>query len=292
MTSSLPDGRLSGASNSAWRFRRCTCVDGWALKSTHVHLRNLHAELLAPLNLPSGSDIVIVPHELLHRVPFHALHDGDEYVIDSHQVSYAPSATIYKLCGGRQVDTRGDSLILGIPDARAPFILQEVETVARLVSNPRLHVGAAATAAALREEGSTSELIHIATHGHFREDSPLFSRIRLGDGYLTLYDLYTLRLPADLVTVSGCETGLNVADRGDELGGLVRGLLSAGARSLLLALWNVHDQSAASFMAAFYRNRRKGGTKAASLRNAMVELRAEYPHPYHWAPFVLIGAPD
>jgi CHAT domain-containing protein len=267
-------------------------VEGWPLKSTQVHLRELHAELIAPLRLPRGSELVIIPHELLHRIPFHALHDGDEYLIDSHQISYAPSAAIYKLCCDRRIHTGGDSLILGVPDARAPFILEEVQAVAGAVANPRLLIGAAATASALRERGSASEIIHIATHGYFREDNPLFSRIRLGDGYLTLYDLYALHLPADLIALSGCETGLNVADPGDELGGLVRGLLSAGARSVLLALWNVHDRSAARFMEVFYRSRQSGRDKATSVRNAMIELRNKYPHPYHWAPFVLMGAPD
>ena len=115
------------------------------------------------------------------------------------------------------------------------------------------------------ELGSTSRIIHIATHGYFREDNPLFSGIRLGDSYLTLYDLYSLRLPAELVTVSGCGTGLNVVTAGDELGGLIRGLFSAGARSLLVTLWDVHDRSTAEFVKSFYRNlwrrRRQGAAR-------------------------------
>src|SRR6185437_12451827 len=130
---------------------------------------------------------------------------------------------------------------------------------------------------------------HIATHGTFRQDNPMFSGIRLGDAYLNLYDLYQLQLEADLVTLSGCATGLNVVTAGDELLGLIRGLLYAGAQSLLLTLWNVHDRSTADFMTSFYRRFQEGADKTAALQSAMHELRQRYPHPYYWAPFVLIG---
>jgi CHAT domain-containing protein len=117
----------------------------------------------------------------------------------------------------------------------------------------------------------------------------MFSGIRLGDAYLNLYDLYQLKLNAELVTLSGCSTGLNVVAPGDELLGLIRGLLFAGAHSLLLSLWDVHDQSTADFMACFYRRLQDGNNKASALQGAMAELRERYPHPYHWAPFTLIG---
>ena len=117
----------------------------------------------------------------------------------------------------------------------------------------------------------------------------MFSAIRLGDAYLNLYDLYQLKLNAELVTLSGCATGMNVITSGDELLGLIRGLLYAGAHSLLLTLWDVHDQSTADFMASFYRRLQATGSKASALQGAMIELRDRYPHPYHWAPFVLLG---
>ena len=183
----------------------------------------------------------------------------------------------------------GTSLVLGIPDAQAPMILQEVRAVAEILPDAELIVGAAADEDVLREKGLHSRLIHIATHGRFRQDNPMFSGIRLGDAYLNLYDLYQLKLNAELVTLSGCATGLSVVAPGDELLGLIRGLLFAGAHSLLLSLWDVHDQSTADFMAYFYRRLQEGKSKASALQSAMTELRDRYPHPYHWAPFTLIG---
>ena len=117
----------------------------------------------------------------------------------------------------------------------------------------------------------------------------MFSGIRLGDGYLNLYDLYQMRLDARLVTLSGCATGMNSVSDGDELLGLQRGLFCAGASSLLLSLWDVHDSSTAELMQEFYRGYITSGDMAGSLRAAMHALREQNPHPYFWAPFVLTG---
>ena len=260
------------------------------LQATQDHLRQLHNELLAAvLEHWNGEHLIVVPHGILHYLPFHALYDGKRYVIDSFRVSYAPSATIYALCHNQRANSTGPSLILGVPDPYAPFILQEVQAVASALPQPELLIGDSASPDALREKGLLSRLIHIAAHGDFRQDNPMFSGIRLGRAYLSLYDLYQLKLPVELVTLSGCATGLNVVAAGDELLGLVRGLLCAGAQSLLLTLWDVHDQSTAEFMTSFYRRLRAHGAKAHALQEAMLEVRDRYPHPYHWAPFLLMG---
>jgi CHAT domain-containing protein len=260
------------------------------LEATLAHLGQLYEELLAPLRgRLRAKHLVIVPHGLLHYVPFHALFDGAGYVIDSFTVSYAPSAGIFALCQRKAAAPEGIPLILGVPDARAPLILDEVNAIAGILPGAELIVGPQANTQALRDKGSRSRLIHIATHGNFRQDNPMFSGIRLGDAYLNLYDLYQLRLEAELVTLSGCATGMNVVSPGDELLGLVRGLLFAGAQSLLLTLWDVHDRSTSEFMTRFYQRFVDGEDKASALQGAMLELRQQYPHPYYWAPFTLTG---
>jgi CHAT domain-containing protein len=98
-----------------------------------------------------------------------------------------------------------------------------------------------------------------------------------------------MSLPVDLLTLSGCVTGLNVVADGDELFGLTRGLLYAGARSLLLSLWEVDDQSTSEIMEEFYTGLKRLQRKADALRAAMLNARERYPHPYYWAPFKLIG---
>lgn len=161
--------------------------------------------------------------------------------------------------------------------------------MARILPQAEVFLGRNACEKVLREKGPKSRLIHIATHGFFRRDAPMLSGIRLGDSFLTLTDLYHLRLQADQVTLSGCSTGLNVIAPGDEVIGLMRGLLFAGARSLLLTLWDVSDESTAEFMKAFYGRCFNHMDAASALQGAMQELRERHPHPYYWAPFTLVG---
>ena len=260
------------------------------IQSTNTHLKSLYDELLAPIrDRLTAAHLLFVPHGPLHYVPFHALFDGESYLIDQHTVSYAPSASIYKVCAEKQANTAGPSLIMGVPDEKAPSILDELRSLSGILPHPNLYIGKAASEYVLKSAGPGSRFVHIATHGYFRQDSPMFSSIRLGNSYLSLYDLYQLRLPAELVTFSGCATGLNVVAAGDELIGLARGLFQAGAQSLLLSLWDVHDQSTAEFMKAFYSAIQAGENKASAAKAAMLTVRQQYPHPYQWAPFVLMG---
>ncbi len=260
------------------------------LAATQSHLAELYQELLAPLRPQlDAAHLIFVPHEVLHYVPFHALYDGRQHLIDSFSVSYAPSATIYALCHGRATNSAGPALILGVPEPRTPSILDEVQSVAARLPQPELYLGRDAGEGVLRAKGESSRFVHIAAHGFFRSDNAMFSGIRLGGSDLTLYDLYHLKLPAELVAFSGCVTGLNVIAAGDELLGLARGLFCAGAASLLLALWEVSDRSTAEFMKAFYDRFLTAHNRAAALRDAIRDVRERYPHPVHWAPFVLSG---
>ncbi len=260
------------------------------LQATQSHLEALYAELLAPLlSHLQAKHLIFVPHGSLHFLPFHALKNGHTYLCDTHTVSYAPSATVFALCQEKPPSNMAASLVMGIPDERAPHILAEVQSVASILPQTDLFLGGQATADILKKKGAQSAILHIATHGTYRQDNPMFSGIKLGDGYLNLYDLYQMRLSARHVTLSGCATGMNVVAAGDELLGLQRGLFCAGAASLLLSLWDVHDRSTAELMQAFYKNFTETGDMAVSLQSAMMLLRQENPHPYFWAPFVLIG---
>lgn len=263
---------------------------GPLLEATQAHLRELYEQLIAPLqHLLCARRLIFVPHDTLHYLPFHALFDGTRYLIDSHLVSYAPSAGVLALCCQERGTIRGPSLILGVPDRRAPNILEEVQAISAILPDAQLFLGESASEEILREKGPSSAFIHIASHAYFRRDNPLFSGIRLGASYLTLLDLYRLNLPAQLVALSGCGTGMSVVAGGDELLGLVRGFLSAGSQSLLLTLWDVHDTTTAQFMKLFYSRLSRSPDMALALQSAMLELREEHPHPYYWAPYLLVG---
>jgi CHAT domain-containing protein len=263
---------------------------GSLLEATQLHLKTLYDALITPIRAHlRGKNLIIVPHGLLHRLPFQALFDGQEYLIDQFTLSYAPSATIHALCAKRPVNSKGPALVMGIWDAAAPSIRDEAVEIAKVIPQCELLLGRDATAAALQTTGSLCRFIHIATHGYYRQDSPTFSGIRLGDSILSLYDLYRLRLPAELIVLSGCATGVSTVAGGDELLGLVRGLIYAGARCTLLSLWDVNDRSTLEFMTFFYGRLQSGANKAEALQRAVQNVRLKHPHPYYWAPFNLIG---
>ena len=260
------------------------------LQATQSHLDSLYNELISPLGARlDKKHLIFVPHGPLHFLPFHALRKDGAYLCDSHTVSFAPSATVFAYCQEKTPAPTSGSLVMGIPDQRAPQIAAEVRSVAELLPGAQLFVGAEASVDVLKTKGAQATLLHIATHGTYRQDNPMFSAIRLGDGYLNLYDLYQMRLSARHVTLSGCATGMNFVAAGDELLGLQRGLFCAGASSLLLSLWDVHDSSTAQLMQSLYEHFLATNDMAVALQLAMQSLRQQHPHPYYWAPFVLVG---
>jgi tetratricopeptide (TPR) repeat protein len=256
------------------------------------HLRDLYDALIAPVaaEIAGYEHLIVVPHGVLHQAPVHAFFDGERYLSERFTVSYAPSAGVFARCAERGEGPSDAALVMGVPDARAPWIETEARAVAEALPGARLLLREEATEARLRQWGPASRYLHIAAHGVFRRDNALFSYIRLGDSAVNLVDFYRLHLTAELVTLSGCGTGLNAVVGGDELIGLIRGLLFAGARSVVASLWDVNDESAAIFMTALYRRIRAGSAKAQAVREAMIEVRTSRPHPCHWAPFILVGA--
>jgi CHAT domain-containing protein/tetratricopeptide (TPR) repeat protein len=262
------------------------------LEATNAHLVEFYEQLIEPVaaEIQGAAHLIIAPHDFLHYLPFHALLGPDLTPLgERFSISYTPSASVYYLCATKQVTASDQALILGVPDPQAPQIEDEVHAVSQVLPGSEVYLGASATDAVLREKGANSRFVHIATHGYFRQDNPMFSSIGLGNTHLNLFDLYQLNLPCELITLSGCGTGLNVVVGGDELLGLVRGLLYAGTQGVLVTLWDVNDQSTAEFMELFYRALKSNGNKARAVQKAMAEIRRRYHHPYYWAPFVLVG---
>ena len=261
-------------------------------RAIETNLANLYHELIAPVRAHlHGQRLVIVPHGVLHQLPFHALTRDGTALLDEFEITYAPSASVLAWLLKKEPVRTSESLVMGVADPLAPQIQREVETVVSDLQNATLLLGESATLESLRSFAPRAHNIHIAAHGYFCQDNPMFSSIRLGDSSLTLIDLYQLALSADLVALSGCGTGINVVLGGDELRGLVRGLLHAGAHSMMVSLWDVHDESTTEFMTLFYKNLRSM-TKSQALRLAALEVRKNRVHPYYWAPFVLVGKPS
>lgn len=258
-------------------------------------LAALHALILAPVLRAAGDvrRLLVVPHGPLHKIPFHALWDGERYVVEDYEVQYAPSASLLGHLTARNDATpaTGAALVVGVPDALAPQIGREAARVAATLGTDRLLLGADASVERVIAAAREADIVHLACHGRFSVESPLASGLRLADRWLTVRDVYRLRLRATLVTLSGCETGRTAIGGGDEVVGLMRGFFAAGASSLLLSLWTVNDESAADLMTIFYDTWRRGATKSAALRTAQRTLLAARPHPAFWAPFIMGGNP-
>jgi CHAT domain-containing protein len=261
----------------------------------------LHARLLGPLALRRGEALIVVPHDVLHYVPFHALRPASGWLVEERAMTYAPSATAAARLATGTPRPRRQLLALGNPDVGSPrqalpAAQREVERLQALFSESEVHVRKAATKARLVSRAPDSQVIHVAAHADVDEIDPLYSKILLAPldgkpGDLEAHEVYRLSLPrTSLVTLSACDTGLGRVSRGDELWGFTRSFLSAGAPTLLVSLWPVEDESTALGMVRFYDALRSGPSRDALRAAQLAVLRdSRTAHPFFWAPFILIG---
>jgi CHAT domain-containing protein len=270
-------------------------------------LVGLYTELFRPLeSLIERDRLIIIPHGPLHYVPFHALTAGaGRYLIDRFEMSYCPSAAVLGLCRARSRRTRRiwrsrksrdpsamGLVAVGVSDSETPRIREEILTLRGIFPDTIAILESEATRDNLLRLAPAARFLHIATHGHFQRDNPMFSYLTLADCRLNFYGLLDLNLDAEMVTLSACQTGTNAVMPGDELHGLMRGFLCAGAPSLVISLWSASDQATADLMTRMYQNLRQGDSKRAALRKAQLSIKEAYRHPYYWAPFVLMGSPN
>ncbi len=261
-------------------------------------LQKLYNLILRPvLTCTSKRKLVVILHGVLHGIPIHALHDGSRYVLDNFEIRYAPSASAWYMgrCRCKKDSEKqrkyaaNTSLLMAIPSPGIEQVTKEVDNLAKNLNRPVVFHGNKATIKAFHENAPNCNILHIAAHAVFREDSPLFSAIKFADGWLMARDLYDITLGCDLATLSACRTGSAFIAPGDEIYGLARGFLFAGAKSLAVSLWPADDVSTSVLMPAFYGGIQQGKSISESMREAQLQTRKQYPHPYHWAPFIIIG---
>lgn len=256
--------------------------------------------------LDSGRRLLIAPHGLLHYLPFHALRpDGGPPLLTRVTISYAPTLRAWEaLATAAMTADSGQelkkALVVGVGDfsGQAPPLActeAEAQDVAgRLGARAHLFTGRALTCEQLARWGADGTLagfdvIHLATHALFDGAHPLQSRILLADGGMTVPDLFRLRLNARLVILSACQTALSKLEPGDELLGLREALLFAGARALVVSLWQVDDAVTGHLMAHFYAHLLAGAQPAEALAAAQRTLYQAGEPAFNWAPFVLVG---
>jgi CHAT domain-containing protein/tetratricopeptide (TPR) repeat protein len=286
-------------------------------RSTRHILGQLYDELVGPFAAQlAGSRparLAVVPHGVLHQAPFHAFFDGERYLLERFLIGYAPSATVLLLCQQRNLRRHGTAVVVGVSDPLIPHVTREVLGVAGRVAGAELLLDDRATVAALQACVTDCRLLHLACHGLFRADNPNFSALKLADGWLTAADVAQMSFDNAFVALSACESGRSEALGGDEIIGMIRSFLGAGAAGLAVSLWLVEDETTAELMTSFYShveaatNVSRAAAGAApsvggvsefrdpelgysiALREAQLALKARHPHPYYWAPFVYVG---
>lgn len=263
-------------------------------------LRRLHDRLIPPaLRAAAGGSLLIVPHRALHYVPFAALRDERGYLVERWAMRVLPSAGVLPFLPPPGKGYGDNLVIFGNPDLGdssqdLPSAEQEARAIAAGTGNSQLYLRKEASRAMLREQALRASTLHIASHGQFHGDKPLQSALYLApdeqsDGRLTVSDLYSLRLGSRLVVLSACETGLGAIASGDDVVGLVRGFLYAGAGAVVSSLWAVDDEATSGLMTAFYQGLPALGARQA-LRHAQLQTLRQYPHPFFWSAFFLTGA--
>ena len=282
-------------------------------------LQKLHQLLVKPIAdlLPTDPNqrVTFVPQSDLFLVPFPALMDSKgKYLIEKHTILTAPAIQVLELTRQQQKriktlpkSSRQNALIVGNPTmpkfntkygepgkqlSSLPGAKREAEAIASLFNTTAL-TGDKATETAIKAKLPQAGLIHLATHGLFDGFQGLQSSIALApssqdNGLLTASEILDIKLNADLVVLSACNTGRGRIT-GDGVIGLSRSLISAGVPSVLVSLWSVPDSPTASLMTDFYQNLSKNPDKATALRQAMLTRMKQHPNPRDWAAFTLIG---
>ena len=256
--------------------------------------RTLHDLLIEPLleqapAVREASRLIVVPFGALHALPFAALFDGEKYLIERYEIHTAPSASI--ACANREPRraVTGKPLVVAVADENAPLIDEEADLLGRAHGLDVLR-GGAATIDQVRQAVRGRSTLHFACHGRFIGSLPSASGIKLADGWMPVREIVDLELDAQVVFLAACETGRNSVLAGDELAGISRAFLAAGARCLVAGLWSVRDHAALAVSESFHQEFASGARPSAALRRAVLASLQKWSHPSWWSPFVVTGS--
>ena len=278
--------------------------------------------------------IIFIPDDILHFLPFETLltkKNSSRWLVQDYRVSYVPSITSFReiLLRKKGENREKDILSFGNPyfgeyegmensyaalsleDTRNDFRLNplkysqmEVEKIAALfLKNKRdVYTGEKATETSLKQAALVDyKIIHFATHGLIDNRNPARSAIVLSlrdqsseDGFLQMREVFDLKMNADLVALSACQTGLGQFIKGEGIEGINRAFFFAGASSVLMSLWAVNDQASYQFMQRFYTHLRSSDSIVDALQRSKIEMinSEALSHPFYWAGFVVSGKAD
>jgi CHAT domain-containing protein len=272
-------------------------------------LRAAALALIVPVlpAIPGGTrQLIIVPAESLASVPFAALPlppfgaEPARPLLERFAIAYLPSASTLQFLNigpaHHESDVflgaLGDQSVDGLP--ALPGTLQETAAIQDLYPRAQRLVGAEFTHDAAVQALTQHAVVHFATHGLVDAQAPLFSALVTAPAEgrasrLSLYEVVDLQIKSRLVILSACETDLGQVRGGDEIIGLTRTFLQAGADGVVSSLWQVDDSATALLMATLHEKLRAGESASVALRHAQLMTRRRFPQPYYWAPFTANG---
>lgn len=271
--------------------------------------QDLYRSLIAPL-VPylHSSRLVLVPHGALQQLPWAALQEPEtgRYLAQAYTLSLVPAAGAL-VAGSKPLEPRSDgpirALVLGDPETAIPGLpplpaaRREAESVARILGT-KAEIGKQARESTLRGAAASLSLLHLAAHGEQDAKEPRASFLALApdaeqDGRLKMGEIFDeLRLPKrPLVVLSACQSALGRRSGGDEIEGMIRAFLYAGAGAVVATLWSIDDEASELLIESFYKNLVAGQSAAEALRGAqrMMIAHPKYGAPYYWAGYVLTG---
>lgn len=312
--SNQPEGKAATSIEDLVRISRD--LNGPGAVRSQVARKQLHQLLIEPIAqlLPKEPTerVIFMPHESLFLLPFPALEDASgQYLIQKHTLLTAPAIQVLDLTRQQRqrLETKyreplsgKDALVVGNPQMPAdleplPSAEQEALAIAQIL-NTKAIVREQATKFEILQKLPSSRLVHLATHGLLSDVKKVgvpgalaFTPSRNDDGFLTSGEILNLKLNAQLVVLSACNTGRGKIT-GDGVIGLSRSLITSGVPSVVVSLWSVPDAPTSLLMTEFYRNLQKNPDKAQALRQAMLITMKQTPNPYNWAAFTLIGEAD
>jgi len=280
--------------------------------------------------------LIIVPDGVLSYLPFEVLinkpangqqsYNQLDYLLKKYAISYQYSVELLSLQATKHVNNLNQQTFIGYAPQfsktanpllatrsssdsllvdeleRLPQAEEEVRNIAEMLEG-NFTIGNAATEEHFKQQAESARIVHVASHTIINDENPMYSKLvfapgqdTLEDGLLHTYELYNMRLNADLVTLSACNTGIGKIYEGEGVMSLARGFMYAGVPNVLMSLWSVPDRSTSQIMQYFYEEVQAGHTKAEALRQAKLkylqEADANTAAPFYWGAFVYLGTKE
>jgi CHAT domain-containing protein/Tfp pilus assembly protein PilF len=279
--------------------------DPKAVVSAGAKLYKWLIEPIEPISqLTDSETLIIVPWGPMFKIPFAALKSkGGKPLCAGQNIVMAPSAGAYRYLVKKRSSGRKNIVAIGNPKTALtplPGAEKEAREIAGLFGKSAIYTRSKATEGLIKKDYAKlgrPDVVHLACHGIFNERAPQLSHLALtpdqkNDGKLEMHELFDLDWRGvSLVTMSACSSGKGKLGVGDDLVGLTRGFMFAGAPSILCSLWDVDDEATRALMVSFYKNYLSGMSKPESLRKAQIAMQKskKWSHPYYWGAFVLFG---